>query len=53
MIEFNLNLTGSILDWVNFVRFKTFRECLLCHVRISLSLFVQADMFGEESSKDL
>lgn len=26
MIEFNLNLTGSILDWVNFVRFKTFLE---------------------------
>lgn len=26
---------------------------LACHVRISLSLFVQADIFGKGSSKDL
>lgn len=28
-------------------------ESVSCGVRISLSLFVQADMFGERSSKDL
>lgn len=36
-------MPASILDWINFA----------CHVRISLSLFVQADIFGKGSSKDL